>query len=130
MQINSIRNLEAAQDKSRSRQAARAWAMVSETIFAHRQDDTELSAELSAAALSIFREVGDKRGIATAILPLALQPSSDPEYVRTLLNESKALSEELGDKWNLARAYFYLGQHEHFVGNMSSRLNCTRKDWR
>ena len=74
--------------------------------------DDELAKSYYADSLAMWREVGDKRGIATALGPQAKRASSanDFEQANLLFEESLSLFREVQDKREIAGALWNLGQ--------------------
>lgn len=75
-------------------------------------------------ALSIYRELGDKRGIANTLGELGRATAAAAqdyrvmwEQARPLFEESLKLERELDDKHGLAMAHLYLGIVHHFGGD-------------
>jgi predicted ATPase/class 3 adenylate cyclase len=75
-------------------------------------DSDEIVKSLHIENLELWREIGDKRGIASALGPLAHQAASkyDFEGASQLFNESLTLFREVGDKREIAGALWNLGQ--------------------
>jgi predicted ATPase/class 3 adenylate cyclase len=91
--------------------AARAKALHGAGSLALEQHDFEAAAELLAAGLALYQELGDKRGCAWAISELghlALYQGEDERATKRYA-ESLALSRELGDTYNSAWALSHLG---------------------
>src|SRR5207302_857298 len=63
-------------------------------------------------SVAIFREVGDRSGIAYALHQLSslAKRQSDHEAERARLEESLAIFRELGDRWGIATTLIFLGQ--------------------
>ncbi len=74
--------------------------------------DDELAKSYYADSLALWREAGDKRGIATALGPHAERAASanDFEQANLLFEESLSLFREVGDKREIAGALWNLGQ--------------------
>ena len=85
------------------RTAERAKALYEEGIQAFRHGDQATSRALNEESLSISRELGDKGGIARALIGLARVALRDGDYamVRALSGESMAIGWELGDRQGL-----------------------------
>jgi predicted ATPase/class 3 adenylate cyclase len=75
-------------------------------------DSDEIVKSLYIENLELWREIGDKRGIASALGPLAHQAASQYDFdgAVQLFNESLALFREVGDKREIAGALWNLGQ--------------------
>jgi predicted ATPase/class 3 adenylate cyclase len=80
--------------------------------------DDELIEALYSESLELWREVGDKRGIATALGPQAHRTlaAHDFEHATVLFEESLALFREVHDKREIAGALWNLGQIAVVVG--------------
>jgi predicted ATPase len=91
--------------------AVRAKALRGAGYLALRQGDASQARALLEESLALYREVGDKGGIAYALLELSGPAWRQDDYgqVRALLEESLALFRELGDKVGLARSLGNLG---------------------
>jgi predicted ATPase/class 3 adenylate cyclase len=103
----SILKLDAAKVGSAARQAALARVLLVEGLLALRQDDRATFRVRGEEALAIFRGLGDKHGIASALLSLAV--TKEPQERTPLLEESRAIFKEEGDAWNLARVLYQFG---------------------
>jgi tetratricopeptide (TPR) repeat protein len=75
-------------------------------------DSDEIVKSLYIENLELWREIGDKGGIASALGPLAHQAASQYDFdgAIQLFNESLALFREVGDKREIAGALWNLGQ--------------------
>ncbi len=89
----------------------RAKALNGAGILAHYQGDYNQATALSSASVAIFRQLGDKRGIAGALHGLALVARAGDNHaaVRAIYRESLALYREVGDRSQTAYTLFYLG---------------------
>jgi len=87
----------------------RAKALISAGVLARYQSDYNRAATLCAESLALFRELGDKRGIAASINELAYVAIVRGEYAEAhaMYKESLALLRELGDKWDIADTLFF-----------------------
>ena len=76
--------------------AARANALVQAADLARMQGDDEQAGELAAAGLALYRELGDKPGIARALLEVGAQAATagDVERAVALCEEGLALARE------------------------------------
>ncbi len=83
-----------------AREAARAKALASAARLAWVSDDLAACEAYSPEAVAIYREIGDKHGVASSLCTLALLAANGQRYeeAEALLDESAALSDELGDK--------------------------------
>jgi DNA-binding CsgD family transcriptional regulator/tetratricopeptide (TPR) repeat protein len=91
--------------------AARARALTGAGILAHYQGDFTRATTLCGESLTLFRQLGDRPGIATALHGLALVARSGGNYAaaRAMYQESLAINRELGDIWGSASSLCYLG---------------------
>jgi tetratricopeptide (TPR) repeat protein len=90
---------------------ARAQALYGAGILAWYQSDYARATELYEESLALFRELGDKRGIACALEMIGLV-ASDEEHLTwaiTTFEESLTLFRELGDKHGIATSLRYMG---------------------
>ena len=90
--------------------AIRAKALVVAAELAFVQPDIEREEALAEEALVLYREVGDRVGIARSLGQLGRFASYRYEYARahSLLEESIALLKELGNQWYLGWSLFAL----------------------
>lgn len=88
---------------------ARAWSGAGVLAFA--RGDYARAETLLDQSLPLFREVGDKPGIAGALVIPGQLATFRGEYARAkeLLGESLALYRELGDDWDVAQLLNFLG---------------------
>ncbi len=95
--------------------ALRGLAFAKEFLGA---DDASIEA-LHSESLELWREVGDKRGIATALGPLAHRAAStyDFKQANSLFGESLDLFREVQDKREIAGALWNLAQIAAIVGH-------------
>jgi predicted ATPase/class 3 adenylate cyclase len=93
------------------RTVARASLLARAAELAYRQSDFSATATLAAESLSIWRDVGDQRGIASALLKLgnAATESGDYETAAGLLAEALTIWRELDDRHGTARALISSG---------------------
>jgi tetratricopeptide (TPR) repeat protein len=93
------------------RTAARANALRDAGYLAYRQHDFEVARALYEESLTIRRELGDKRTIASSLNDLAYMALSqgDWETARTLHEEGLAIWRELGDRQKAAYSLDDLG---------------------
>jgi predicted ATPase/class 3 adenylate cyclase len=91
--------------------AARAQALRGAGVLAWAQGDYGPAAALLADALALYRELGDRRGIALTVgtLGAVAQEQGEHERAAALHAESLAAYRELGDKHRIARALGNLG---------------------
>ncbi len=104
--------------------AVRAKALNGAGVLAHYQGDYRQAKVLCEESLALFRELGDKRGIAASLNGLGLivgqatRARNDYVVARALYEESLAIVRELGDLWGIAetlwdfaRVAFYQGDY-------------------
>ena len=91
--------------------AARARALTGAGILAHYQGDFAPATALCGESLTLFRQLGDRPGIAIALHGLALVARSGGNYAaaRAMSQEILAICRELGDIWGSASSLRYLG---------------------
>jgi predicted ATPase/transcriptional regulator with XRE-family HTH domain len=107
-------------------QALRASVLLGVGVLTFNLGDSATSRAHLEASVSLYREVGDKAGLAEALYELgavAEHAYNDYEVACTLQKESVALLRELGNMWgvawallSLAGATLGLGQHEQARG--------------
>lgn len=80
-------------------------------ILAFYQGDYSQATTLSGASVAIFRQLGDKHGIAEALHGLALVARAGDNHaaVRAIYRESLALYREVGNRSQTAYTLFYFG---------------------
>ncbi|HEU0001925.1 MAG TPA: tetratricopeptide repeat protein [Ktedonobacteraceae bacterium] len=96
-----------------------AKALFATANIAFVQSDYERAVTLSEGSLALYRELGDKRGIALSLYPLGNVAWSRGDMVvaRALKEEALALHKEMGDRGYLALSLFSLGLLESSQGN-------------
>ena len=86
--------------------ALKAWALLNHGVMLRvsTKDDDDKSTLLHEKSLRMFRELGDRRGIAFALNMMGVIGLEKKEPIKTenLLTESLALQKELGDPWDIA----------------------------
>jgi predicted ATPase/DNA-binding CsgD family transcriptional regulator len=89
----------------------RAKALNGVGVLYHYRGDYERTKALCGESLALYRQLGDKKGIAAALhgLALAARSEGDSAKARAMLEESLAISRELGDEWSVAYSLIYLG---------------------
>jgi predicted ATPase/two-component SAPR family response regulator len=89
----------------------RAKALLGSGRLALLQCDYAPAARRLEAALRLYRELGDARGIANALQVLGSVAREQGRYARAveLHTESLAVAEAAGDRWAVASAHSYLG---------------------
>jgi predicted ATPase/DNA-binding SARP family transcriptional activator len=98
-------------------------------VFAATQDDWTRSEELLSEALTLYREVGDRRGTALALRDsgVAALRRGDYERARRCYEESIALFRELDDRVLLASTITNLGDLSLQVGDFAEASERTRE---
>ena len=97
---------------------ARAKALNAAGALAYLQSDFAASRPRLVESLQIWRELGDKRGTAFALMFLGrLGVRQGDTGGRRLGEESVRLFREIGDKWGLALALDFLGEVSQERGN-------------
>jgi ATP/maltotriose-dependent transcriptional regulator MalT len=88
-------------------------------MLAYYQGDYEYATMMARECLALFRELGEKQGIATSLNALALitRMKGDNAAARALQEESLAIFRELGDKWSIAQAIYLLGSVASYQGD-------------
>jgi predicted ATPase/class 3 adenylate cyclase len=96
---------------ARGRTAAHAKLLARAAELAYRQSDYEATISFAAKSLSIYREVADQQGIASALIKLgnAATEGGDYQAASELLAEALAIWRARGDKHGIARALISLG---------------------
>jgi predicted ATPase/DNA-binding CsgD family transcriptional regulator len=86
----------------------RAKALYATTMQAYYAGDNSRAAVLAEECLKLYRELGDKRGIAIALNSLGHIALSNGDYAaaRALAEESLPLLTELEDHWYMAEALY------------------------
>jgi predicted ATPase len=110
-----------AHSASSDRSVVRSQALFGAGILALFEGDFAAAAMQDEEALSIAREVGDKRLLANAGLMLGMVRvyQGDIEAARSLLAESRSLLKELGDAEGETRALLALGIAAHRSGDLA-----------
>jgi non-specific serine/threonine protein kinase len=93
-----------------ARTAVRAEALFAAGVLADAQGDLQSARRLMEESLGIWRELGDRRGIAAALkeLSMALATQGDQSW-RRLAEESLAIWRELGERQEVAMLLTNLG---------------------
>jgi predicted ATPase/DNA-binding SARP family transcriptional activator len=91
--------------------AVRAKALSGSGVLAHLQCEYPAAVRRLEGALRLYRELGDRRGIAGALQALGCVAREQSRYARAaeLHAESLGEFEALGDRWGVASAHGYLG---------------------
>jgi predicted ATPase/class 3 adenylate cyclase len=89
----------------------KAQALYASGFFAFLQGDFAVARERLDESIAMWREVGDKSGLARALHPLGMTSWQQGDYMtaRIHLEESTTLFRTLGEKQGLALALFSLG---------------------
>jgi predicted ATPase len=122
--------LERVLDESRGvRSAVRAKALVGAGALATLQDDFGQAEALCGEGLALYRELGDRRGSATALscLGYATMMRSNYAAAHALLEEALALFREAGDTGSSVYALHRLASVLFFRVSMQERRRCLRK---
>jgi len=98
-------------ETAQGRTAARAKLLARAAELAYRQSDYPATTSFAAESLAIYREVGDKQGIASALIKLGNAATEVGDYASAsgFLEEALAVWRELEDKHGTARALISLG---------------------
>ena len=101
--------------------ATRAKALSGAAMLAHQQGDTAQSAARAAESLAMYRQLGNKRGIAFALnlLGAAAFERNDYDQAAVRYTESLALRREIGDQWGVAGSLNNLGRTARFRGDFA-----------
>jgi predicted ATPase len=107
---------------STDRSAVRGTALVGAGWLAWAEGDYAAASPRTEQALSIAREMGDKRGIANRgeVLGLVRMGQRDSAAAFPLLEESRTLFNELGDVWGEANTLYLLGMAAYFLGDRAA----------
>jgi predicted ATPase/DNA-binding CsgD family transcriptional regulator len=110
-----------ALQEAQGRTAMRAKALMGAAVFAYHLGSPVVSSYIEES-LSIYRELGDKRGLALLLsgLGVVLFAQKDVITARTRLEESLALAREVGDRWVLAYSLQNLGDAMYRSGDFKS----------
>jgi tetratricopeptide (TPR) repeat protein len=94
-----------------ARTAARAKALRGVGLLASLQGDHQAARALCEESLAIFRELGDKGGVAWSLSYLGYVPPDRENHGATqaLFEESLSIFREIGDKLGIADSRFNLG---------------------
>jgi predicted ATPase len=102
----------------------RAAALHAAGRLAFYQGDLGRAVELHEEALALWRELGDRHGIADAVINLGALAYWQGDFGRalTLFEEVLALRRELADRQGIARALINLGIVAHWQGDAGRAL--------
>jgi non-specific serine/threonine protein kinase len=104
--------------------AVRAMALHGAGLLAHHQGDEAEAQRLHEASLTLQRELGDSRGIATSLNALgnvALR-LGDRARAKTLYAEALDLRRAAGDRWGIASSFNNLGNVAHDQGDLGQAM--------
>ena len=112
--------------------AVRAKALTGAGGLAYAQGDYAPAQTCYEASLALFRELGDRRGVAssTNVLGVLAEILEDSTRANSLYQEALALFRELGDRVNVARILNNLGQPRMIAAIARRRRRSMRKAWR
>ena len=110
----SLELARAAGDRDREAWALYNLAFLYDFLTARRGEEPGLktATEMRSQALALFREVGDRRGVAESLWAMGGNPIlmvRDPTAARRRLLEASALLEEIGNSYATSWAYMSLG---------------------
>jgi predicted ATPase/class 3 adenylate cyclase len=98
-------------ETAQGRTAARAKLLARAAELAYRQSDYPATISFAGESLAIGREIGDKQGIASALIKLGNAATEGGDYATAarFLEEALTIWRELEDKHGTARALISLG---------------------
>jgi len=98
---------------------ARARALYGAGFLAWRQGEFDQAQALGQESLDVFRALGDRLGMASAISLLEQVARAQGDYARAaaLPEQSLAMFREMGDTWGIATALVILGNAARFQGS-------------
>ena len=113
--------LEKSLDLSRQVEATQSMAAalnILGNIEHNQRGNVAASNALLEESLRLYREVGDRAGIATVLMTLGIQAHFRGEFIRVqeLCGESLTLLRALGDAWNIALVLHLLGWASYCQG--------------
>lgn len=99
-----------------------AWTLANAASLSAQYSDLATASANGEASLEIFRELGDKAGIATVLVTLGslLRLQSDWASARARLEEAMTIAQELNDKHLIASALRNLGIISEFQDNYAN----------
>jgi predicted ATPase/DNA-binding CsgD family transcriptional regulator len=117
--LADLLTLPTAQERSTSIRSARAKALHAAGRLAMRQDDSAAAGTHLQEALTISRQLGDRRGVAIALFEVGhvARVRGDYSEARSRYEESHQVFEALGDNYWLAQAHHELGVAAYFQGD-------------
>lgn len=92
---------------------ARARALEGLALLTNSLGDHSAAHTLAEQSAAIYRELGDKRGLADALMVIGqtLRWQGEVNLGHSRLEEALALYREMGDQWNVARSLYRLGTY-------------------
>jgi predicted ATPase/DNA-binding SARP family transcriptional activator/DNA-binding CsgD family transcriptional regulator len=117
--LEGSRWLEAVLQETRHTDTAtRAEALTEAGTFAFHRGDYRQATVLHGEALTLYKELGDERGVAFALMCLGVQALEQGDYERAkpLFEEALASSQQLGDERTSAYTLHNLGEVARFRG--------------
>lgn len=108
-------------EPAQKRTAARAKLLARSAELAYRQSDYPTTSALASESLAIYRDVGDRQGMASALIKLgnACVEVGDYTSATAYLEEALGIWRQLEDKHDIARALISLGWAALRPGNYS-----------
>lgn len=106
---------------------AQAKALLAAGILAHYQDEQETAGKLTAGSLTIYRQLGDQKGVADALHGLGNVAFYQDDYqaAQRLAEESLTIKRRLDDQHGIAGSLNNLGQ----VADQQGDYAAARKLW-
>lgn len=110
----------------------RAKALLAAGRLAFNQSNYDQGEALAQEGLALFREIGDKRGIALSLnrLGVAAWRRGDFRSARVLLEEDLALFREMGDQDRVAWSLFIMACSTPSKANTTELPPASRRAWR
>jgi predicted ATPase/class 3 adenylate cyclase len=109
-----------ALSSARDRSGDRGWALIAAGSLAYWQHDRTGMAASWEEALDIFRELGDRRGIAYAMFNKGFVPMLDRNLreAAELFEASRDMFEDLGDRQGVGDALFGIAINHRMMGEL------------
>ncbi len=104
---------------------ARACALEGLALLTNSLGNHSAAHALAEQSVAIYRELGDKQGLADALMVVGqtLRWQGEATLGHLRLEEALALYREVGDRWNVARSLFNLGTYlADFGGDAAGRV--------